>query len=384
MRAEYDVLIAGAGPAGALAAWRLASAGARVCLIDRTRFPRPKLCGDTLNPGAVALLAGLPLTGRPIDEALPLSGMLVTGPRARVEGRYGGGIVGRAIERRVFDDWLLSQAVAAGASLEEEVTAKAALLDTTRSEIVVRGATLTTRRSAGVGREHRMTARITIAADGRASPVARSVGLARFPAAPRRWAFGTYATGVSGTTDLGEMHVRGREYLGIAPLGGGVSNVCVVTGPKPGGRRPMNVVHDRIARDPDLAERFAGARFDAPVTVLGPLAVEADACGMPGLLLAGDAAGFVDPMTGDGLHLAMRGALLAADQALIALRDGNTKAAAERLTVMRQEALGRKLRFNRMLRRLVEVPAAVEAAAWAARVAPAGLRWAIRYAGDAA
>src|SRR6476660_3070609 len=54
-----DVVIAGAGPAGAFAAAILARAGWRVRLFDRARFPRPKLCGDTLNPGAVALLAHL-------------------------------------------------------------------------------------------------------------------------------------------------------------------------------------------------------------------------------------------------------------------------------------------------------------------------------------
>jgi flavin-dependent dehydrogenase len=51
-----DVLIAGAGPAGAVAATVLARAGARVLVLDRAQFPRPKLCGDTLNPGALAVL----------------------------------------------------------------------------------------------------------------------------------------------------------------------------------------------------------------------------------------------------------------------------------------------------------------------------------------
>ena len=51
-----DVLIAGAGPAGAVAAIGLARAGARVLLVDRARFPRDKLCGDTLNPGALRIL----------------------------------------------------------------------------------------------------------------------------------------------------------------------------------------------------------------------------------------------------------------------------------------------------------------------------------------
>ena len=56
-----DVLIAGAGPAGAIAAMVLARAGARVLVLDRARFPRDKLCGDTLNPGALAVLERLGL-----------------------------------------------------------------------------------------------------------------------------------------------------------------------------------------------------------------------------------------------------------------------------------------------------------------------------------
>ena len=79
-----DVLIAGAGPAGAMAALVLARAGARVVVIDRERFPRDKLCGDTLNPGAVRLLASFGLTGGALDSAVHLSGMRLTGPNASV------------------------------------------------------------------------------------------------------------------------------------------------------------------------------------------------------------------------------------------------------------------------------------------------------------
>ena len=60
---SFDVLVVGAGPSGATAATVLARAGARVCLIDRAAFPRPKLCGDTLNPGALAILRRLDLAG---------------------------------------------------------------------------------------------------------------------------------------------------------------------------------------------------------------------------------------------------------------------------------------------------------------------------------
>ncbi len=61
-----DVIIAGAGPAGTIAALIAARAGARVLVVDRATFPRDKLCGDTLNPGALALLASLDLAGGPL------------------------------------------------------------------------------------------------------------------------------------------------------------------------------------------------------------------------------------------------------------------------------------------------------------------------------
>src|SRR5690349_4035291 len=70
-----DLLVAGAGPSGCIAALVAARAGARVLLIDRDDFPRDKLCGDTLNPGAVRLLTSLGLSGGALDRALALRGM---------------------------------------------------------------------------------------------------------------------------------------------------------------------------------------------------------------------------------------------------------------------------------------------------------------------
>ena len=74
-----DVLIVGAGPAGAVAATVLARAGARVRIVDRARFPRDKLCGDTVNPGTIALLRGLGMGDRVEARGLPIEGMLITG-----------------------------------------------------------------------------------------------------------------------------------------------------------------------------------------------------------------------------------------------------------------------------------------------------------------
>ena len=137
-----------------------------------------------------------------------------------------------------------------------------------------------------------------------------------------------------------------------------------------------------LRRERDIAVRFAGARMVSAVTVLGPLAIETTAAGMPGLLLAGDAAGFIDPMTGDGLRFAFRGGELAATETLRALEHG-WNGAHERLLSARRREFGAKWRFNRSLRVLASSSAAVRAAGLFASVSPAALRQVIRYAGDA-
>lgn len=377
-----DVVIAGAGPAGSIAALVLARAGVRVVLLDRDEFPRDKLCGDTLNPGAIGLLTSLGLAGGPIANAPRLAGMIVSGPRARVEARYGGGVAGRAIRRTVLDAWLLDQALAAGARLESGIVVREPLVEETGGTPIVRGVAFSRRGAAD--RLTRLPAAMTIAADGRRSVLGRALGLAWQPSTPRRWAAGTYATGIAGTSDLGEMHISGRSYVGIAPMGDAACNVCAVTGAWAPGRRPIDVMRQMIQADARLRDRFGAAQFESPVRVLGPLAVESSASGVVGLLLAGDAAGFIDPMTGDGLHLAMKGALLAADAALWALQTGDRPGAVTRLAAARRDQLAPKLRFNRALRRLVDAPWAVQAAGWGAEVAPGLVRWAVRHAGDAA
>lgn len=378
-----DVLIAGAGPAGSIAALVLARAGARVLVVDRETFPRPKLCGDTLNPGAIRLLRSLDLAGGPLTHAKPLSGMIVTGLHGRrVEARYPNAQVGLALTRADLDAWLLDAAIAAGAHFEPGLVARKPLVDGANGRPLVRGLALD--RRGATGESVRMPATMTIAADGRHSAIARALGLAYTPPRPRRWAFGVYATDVDGIGDLGEMHVRGSHYVGIAPLANGAANICVVTGPRPQGRSPMEIIRRTIAADRRLALRFARARFETGIKVLGPLAVNSTAAGVEGLLLAGDAAGFVDPMTGDGLSLAMRGAQLAAVEALRTLESGDFAGAVRRLDDARMRAFRSKLRFNRMVRRLVDSTVAVEIAGLGAAVAPGLVAKAVCYAGEAA
>ena len=91
-----DVLIVGAGPAGAIAATVLARAGVRVRLVDRTSFPRDKLCGDSLNPGTLAVPRRLKLSSVVERLGARIDGMVITGASAGV---------GQRGERRPHRQW---------------------------------------------------------------------------------------------------------------------------------------------------------------------------------------------------------------------------------------------------------------------------------------
>jgi flavin-dependent dehydrogenase len=390
-----DALIVGAGPAGTVAGIVLARAGARVRLVDRADFPRDKLCGDTVNPGTLARLRALGVSGAIETHGLRVDGMLVTGERgAAISGAYPNGLAGRAMLRRDLDWLLLEAAVKAGCEFDPHVSVREAIVEDAR----VAGA-----RISANGSTRDLRARITIAADGRRSTLAFGLGLARHPDHPRRWAIGAYFEGVdrcltrltpSGTatsmvsdvsdTCLGEMHVRRGRYIGVAPVPGGATNVCLV---KPSHaadgdlRDPAALLTEELARDPLLRDRFADARLVTAPVVLGPLAVDVRPAAIDGLLLAGDAAGFIDPITGDGLRFAVRGAELAAAAALDALTHG-WKGVHRRLAETRRREFGAKWRFNRTLRALVASPRGVSLAAAAAPFAPAVVRSIISRAGD--
>jgi len=374
----FDVIVCGAGPAGSAAATVLARGGARVLMLDRAKFPRNKLCGDTINPGAVAILKSLDLFERIEPLAIPVDGMIVTGERGvRVRAAYGPGARGFAIPRRDLDHALAQAAVATGARFEEGVLVRGPLVDDADGAPRVRGVIIAGRN----GRDIRVPAPLVIAADGRRSRLAIPLGLTSHPAHPRRWAIGAYFAGVAGVTGFGEMHVRRGRYVGIARVPSGLTNVCLVV-PRPVSLRdPLAMIADVVAADVQLRGRFRDARVVTSGLVVGPLALDASRAGMPGLLLAGDAAGFIDPMTGDGLRFAIRGGELAAAAALAALA-GKLSRPHERLAHERRREFSAKWRFNRSLRRVVDRAITVDLATLAARAAPWILQRTIAFAGD--
>jgi flavin-dependent dehydrogenase len=373
-----DVVVVGAGPAGAVAALVLARAGARVRLLDRSDFPRDKLCGDTLNPGTMAVLRSLGVAEAIERKGIPVDGMLVTGERGTaIEGRYPAGLRGVSVLRRELDAILVEAAIRAGVTFEPGSRVERPLV----AGGAVAGVAVGTN-----GCARALHAPVTIAADGRRSAVAFALGVARHPRRPRRWAIGAYFDGVAGTGRVGEMHVRARRYIGVAPVPGGLVNACLVTEVAQAGglKDPAAVLRRAIAEDELLRDRFAGARMATAATVLGPLAIDVDdraGALPPGVLLAGDASGFIDPITGDGLRFAVRGGELVAAAALQALERG-WHGVPDGYAAARQREFAAKWRFNRLLRAIVASRGAVAAAGLGARIAPAAVRAIIARAGD--
>lgn len=328
-----DVLIAGAGPAGAATALRLARAGLDVVVVDRAVFPREKICSEYSSPEGVRHLAelgvlesierqgGHRILGTTVDAP---KGSRLTGLFARA-GHAPFRETGLSIPRRILDAALVDGARRAGAVVLERATVQAVLED--RGE--VRG--LVVRDGSGAGREIR--ARLTIGADGLHSLVARRIG-ARTTGPLRRFGFVAHIADVAGLGDTAEMHVSAEGYVGLNPLGGGIANVALVVPVRRAAAargRVDEFFFRELARFSGVAGRVSRSAMVRDVMVTGPFAAWSRNVVAAGALLVGDAADFFDPFTGEGICAALRGAELAESVAVRALaRPGFLSAAALR------------------------------------------------------
>ena len=185
----------------------------------------------------------------------------------------------------------------------------------------------------------------------------------------RRFAVRGYWEGMEGLEELGEMHVGSGGYCGIAPLSPTLANVAFVLdrrdiGPAAG---DLEGFYRRMLRTrwPRIAERLDPARLVEGPRAIGPLALVCRRVASPGVVLVGDAAGFYDPFTGEGVTLALRTAELAAEALHGALGAG-AKGPLPRLLSYeraRHAATRDKFRFNRLLQVAVGSPAAANAIA---------------------
>jgi menaquinone-9 beta-reductase len=348
-----DVIVVGGGPAGVAAAILLRQKGHDVLLLDAARFPRDKVCGEGVSPEAWRLLERLDAAAA--VRALgphPLRGMALTAPDGTTfRGEYGSEREpGFAAPRERLDQALLGCARAAGVEVREGARVTRLRLEGRQ----VAGVELEN----GHGPEE-LGARLVVGADGRHSRVARSLDLLHEHPWLRKFAVRGYWEGMEGLSELGEMHVAAGGYCGIAPLSPTRANVAFVLGRldiRGAGGDVERFYRETIAaRWPRLADRLGRARLLAPPKAVGPLALVARRVSAPGVLLVGDAAGFYDPFTGEGVTLALRTAEMAAEEADRALRAGRTDDLRS-YDRRRDEATRDKFRLNRLLQGVVALP----------------------------
>ena len=270
-----DVLIAGGGPAGLATALHATARGLRVVVLEPRSTPVDKACGEGLMPPAVAALRQLGID----PPGLPFYGIrYVDGTRA-VVGRFAGD-PGLGVRRTRLHAALASAVAAEGIEL---ATGRVGAVSQDESSVRVAG----------------LRARWLVGADGLHSPVRRAIGLAA-PAPRRRPArFGLRQHfAVPPWTDLVEVHWAAGAEAYVTPVAPDCVGIAFLTG-EPGGYQHW------LARFPVLRERLDGAVVRSDVRGAGPLRQRVTGRVAGRVLLVGDAAGYVDALTGEGIGLAL-------------------------------------------------------------------------------
>jgi geranylgeranyl reductase family protein len=326
---DSQVIVVGGGPAGSATATHLARAGLDVLLLDRARFPRDKACAEYLSPATADALSRLGVLAAVEAQApqRPLGMHLIGRGGSRALVRYPDGASSRralCLSRRVLDATLLQHAREAGVRVLEGQQVHGVSAGEGGAVVEVRPV------DGPLGRHRRLTASLLVGADGTRSVVSRCLGLDRRVLWPRRVGLIAHVRGVDGLESYGEMYAGRGAYCGLAPLPDGLTNVGLVMDAKiaaaAGGLEGAYAAG--LARLPGAAGRLAGAVRAAPVRGLAPLARRVSRPYGAGVLLVGDAAGFLDPFTGEGVFRALRGAELAAAAAAAALARGDVSAPA--------------------------------------------------------
>lgn len=377
---DADVVVVGAGPTGASAAFHCAAAGLDVLLLEKATFPRDKICGDGLTPRAVAELVRMGVPIREQDGWIRNKGLRVIGGGHRLElpwpelSSYPS--YGLARARASFDQTLAEHARARGAKLLEGTSVTAPVRDERTGRVVgVRARSVGTdgRRTLDAGDEVTYRAPVVVAADGVSARLATAVGRAKRDDRPLGVAVRTYFRTPRHDDPWMESHLElwdgpaGRSnlmpgYGWIFSLGDGTANVGL-----------GSVSSSAAATKVDYKDLFARWMAHAPAAweftpehQVGPVRGAALPMGFnrgplyaDGLLLAGDAAGMVSPFNGEGIAYGLQAGRVAADAIAQGLARGSAAGRERAFATYQQrmkDDLGGYYTLGRQFVRLIEHP----------------------------
>lgn len=340
-----DVLVIGAGPAGALAARQLARRGLKTLLVDSKLFPRNKVCGGCLSAKAVTLLEKVGL-GRLVErtavgrtDALQLQTpnrtLLISVPGGRVVSRAG------------LDAALAAAAVTEGAMFLDNTRAKVEPTISNDCRVVELNSNGT---SLGTIR-----AKVVLACDGlTGSSLARLPYMRTTPASQSRIGLGAVVR-CDGAFPEGriQMAVHVHGYVGAVRLPGGIVNLAAAVDPSSlTDRRPARVLSHILA-----ACRLSPPESLATADVAGTALLTRRTSQMAGerLFLLGDAAGYVEPFTGEGMAWALASALAVVPLVVEAQNRWNPKLAALWCQTSRRRVIGNSI-VCRLLSQLCRRP----------------------------
>jgi geranylgeranyl reductase family protein len=324
-RDSADVIVVGAGPAGSATAFYLASAGLDVLLLEKTHFPREKVCGDGLTPRAVKALAGMGVAIGEQDGWLRNKGLRIIGGGGRIEVPWpdlssypGYGLVRTRLD---FDEILARHAQKAGARLLEGTTVTGPLRDDRTGRIT--GVTARVGPGGAGGQQEReYRGRLVVAADGNSSRLSVSMGLQKRDDRPIGVAVRTYYTSprhdddyLEAWLDLWDGNALLPGYGWIFGMGDGTSNVGL-------GLLNTSDAFQHIDYRA-LLRRWLGSmpaewglteeNRTQPIRGAAlPMGFNRTPHYTRGLLLAGDAGGMVNPFNGEGIAYAMESGEIAA------------------------------------------------------------------------
>ena len=359
MSDKYDVIIAGAGPAGSSAAIHLAASGLKVLLVEQKKFPRAKLCGEFVSPECQDHFQKLGVARAIVcSEPAPLSETVFyssRGHQVTVPSSWFGERMALGLSRAVMDEVLLRRAVDVGVEVIEggSVVGPRINADSVNGLRVREGAV-----------EHDFHAPLTIDATGRARILARKLNHAS-KQKPKLVAFKAHLQNTRVAPGACEIYFYPGGYGGLSSIEGSASNLCFIIGAdqvKKCNSDPERVMRELVMRNPrahytlDPAEASSewlsaswesfGRQIPAPAK---------------GLLAIGDAAAFIDPFTGSGMLMAFESGELVAE---VVIRNREALEAGDRLaadyTDQYRKKFDSRLRMCGLLRRAAFNPRLAE------------------------